>query len=59
MQTARPYLSKLERGVITPTLDTLERTASALGIDMSELFLRLANQFTSAVQVKRSPSRSC
>jgi transcriptional regulator with XRE-family HTH domain len=41
MGTARSYISKLERGLLVPSLQTLERATSALGIDIADLFLRL------------------
>ena len=44
MGTGRSYISKLESGTIIPSLQTLERTTSAFGIDLAELFLRLRRQ---------------
>jgi transcriptional regulator with XRE-family HTH domain len=44
MGTGRSYISKLESGGIVPSLQTLERATSALGIDLAELFLRLRRQ---------------
>ena|SRR5215469_13255263 len=41
MSIDRPHISRLERGIVTPTVPTLERLAAAFGIDISELFLRL------------------
>jgi ribosome-binding protein aMBF1 (putative translation factor) len=41
MSTGRSYISKLECGSTVPSLRTLERATSALGIDLAELFLRL------------------
>ncbi len=36
----RSYLGEIERGQVTPTLSTLEKLASALGIRPSALILR-------------------
>jgi transcriptional regulator with XRE-family HTH domain len=44
MGTCRSYISKLESGRVVPSLLTLERATSALGIDLAELFLRLRRQ---------------
>jgi transcriptional regulator with XRE-family HTH domain len=38
MKTSRPYLSRLERGVVSPSISTLERAALALGVDLCDLF---------------------
>jgi transcriptional regulator with XRE-family HTH domain len=37
--TARSYLSRLENGLLAPTISTLEHVASALDIDIADLFL--------------------
>jgi ribosome-binding protein aMBF1 (putative translation factor) len=37
--TARSYLSRIERGVSVPTLKSLQRIASALGIELTELLI--------------------
>jgi transcriptional regulator with XRE-family HTH domain len=37
MQVPRTYISKIENGKAIPTLGSLERLASALGVDVSQL----------------------
>jgi DNA-binding XRE family transcriptional regulator len=37
---ARANISRIERGLAIPTLTTLEKIASALGIDLLDLFIR-------------------
>jgi transcriptional regulator with XRE-family HTH domain len=37
MQVPRTYISKIENGKAIPTLGSLERLATALGVDMSQL----------------------
>jgi transcriptional regulator with XRE-family HTH domain len=37
---AVPYLSGIERGVVNPTLDVLDRLAKALNVDVGELLLK-------------------
>jgi len=49
MGTARSYLSKLERGLIDPSLSTLERAARALRLDVPEVFLRVRNRILELV----------
>ena len=44
MGTGRSYISKLESGRVVPSLQTLQRAASALSIDLAELFLRVRRQ---------------
>ncbi len=44
MGTGRSYISKLESGGLVPSLQTLDRATSALGIDLAELFLRLRRE---------------
>lgn len=34
----RGYVSELERGLVVPTLDSLERVAKALGVPVRDLF---------------------
>lgn len=34
----RVYLGRIERGIANPSVDVLERLASALGVEMVELF---------------------
>lgn len=41
MRTARPQVTRLESGISNPSLQTIERAALALGIDITEIFLRL------------------
>ena len=38
-RTARSYVSRLENGLVGPTISTLERVASALDIDVTDLFV--------------------
>ncbi len=43
--TARTYISRLECGLLVPSLDTLERVVMALNLtDLADLFLRLRRQ---------------
>jgi DNA-binding XRE family transcriptional regulator len=39
--TARPGLSRIERGLALPTLKTLERIAADLDMDILDLFIRI------------------
>lgn len=41
MGTARPYISRLERGLVDPSLQTLDRAAFALGVGLADLLLAL------------------
>jgi len=41
MGTVRSHISKVERGLLVPSFQTLERATSALGIDIADLFRRL------------------
>jgi ribosome-binding protein aMBF1 (putative translation factor) len=41
MNTSRSYLSKLECGILVPSLQTLERATAALGTDIASLFHQL------------------
>jgi transcriptional regulator with XRE-family HTH domain len=36
----RAYMSQIERGIANPTVDVLERIATALRVEMTELFVR-------------------
>jgi len=36
----RSHISKIERGLVVPSFQTLERATSALGIDIADLFRR-------------------
>ena len=40
MGTVRSHISKIERGLVVPSFQTLERATSALGIDIADLFRR-------------------
>ena len=48
-------LSQIERGVVSPSIDTLCGVCSALGLDISELFRRIAPD--AAIRVKREGER--
>jgi transcriptional regulator with XRE-family HTH domain len=37
----RAYVGKLERGVANPTVDTLEKLAAALKVDLSDFFSKV------------------
>ena len=39
--TARPGLSRIERGLALPTLKTLERVTAAFGVDLLDFFIRI------------------
>ena len=41
MGTVRSHISKIERGLLVPSFQTLERATSALSIDIADLFRRL------------------
>ena len=41
MGVKRSYVSRIERGRSSPSLYSLLRAASALGMDLAELFIRL------------------
>jgi DNA-binding XRE family transcriptional regulator len=45
-------LSKIENGQVTPTLDVIERTCTALGLTLGQLFQNYAVPDGSAQQVK-------
>ena len=49
MGTVRSHISKIERGLVVPSFQTLERATSALGIDIADLFRRRC-QKTQAAQ---------
>ena len=49
MGTVRSHISKIERGLLVPSFQTLERATSALGIDIADLFRRRC-QKTQAAQ---------
>jgi transcriptional regulator with XRE-family HTH domain len=36
----RAYMSQIERGIANPTVDVLERIATALRVEMAQLFVR-------------------
>lgn len=40
MGTVRSHISKIERGLVVPSFQTLESATSALGIDIADLFRR-------------------
>jgi len=40
MGTVRSHISKIERGLLVPSFQTLERATSALGIDIADLLRR-------------------
>jgi transcriptional regulator with XRE-family HTH domain len=42
--STRSHISKIERGLVVPTIPTVARLASALGIDIAEFFLHLRRQ---------------
>ena len=42
--STRSNISKIERGLVVPTIPTVARLASALGIDIVEFFLHLRRQ---------------
>jgi transcriptional regulator with XRE-family HTH domain len=48
-------LSQIERGVVSPSIDTLCGVCAALGLDLSELFRRIAPE--TAVVIKRPGER--
>jgi transcriptional regulator with XRE-family HTH domain len=48
-------LSQIERGVVSPSIDTLCAVCNALGLDISELFRRIAPD--TAIRVKREGER--
>jgi transcriptional regulator with XRE-family HTH domain len=48
-------LSQIERGVVSPSIDTLCAVCGALGLDISELFRRIAPD--AAIRVKREGER--
>ncbi len=39
-QIDRTYVSRLERGIENPTIAIIERLANALGVSISELFIK-------------------
>ena len=47
MRTSRSYISKLERGQLVPTLNTLHRAAQALGLKLADLLLDLSSRHLS------------
>ncbi len=60
MGTARPYISKLERGLIVASVLTIERIAYALGIDIADLFISLGSghpEATAGCKVDYEPGR--
>lgn len=53
------YLSDLERGMQTPTLDVVSRLATALKVTLAELFRPLDRRFRTRVRRPRTaPQRS-
>jgi transcriptional regulator with XRE-family HTH domain len=50
------YLSDLERGRQTPTLDVINRLATALKVTLAELFAPLNRRFRSRARRTRSDS---
>ena len=55
MQT--PYLSRLEHGSQTPTLDVVNRLARALGVTLAELFRPFDTAFRRRIRPRIGPSR--
>jgi transcriptional regulator with XRE-family HTH domain len=53
---ASGYLSDLERGQQSPTLDVVNRLARALGVTMSEMFMPLTERYRSQFRKRRSDS---
>jgi transcriptional regulator with XRE-family HTH domain len=51
------YLSDLERGTQTPTLDVVNRLATALDVTLADLFAPLDTRFRHRVRKDRSPGR--
>jgi transcriptional regulator with XRE-family HTH domain len=43
-KTARPSLSKIENGIVLPSLNTLSRISIALGVELKELFTRICHK---------------
>ena len=57
---AAPYLSRIENGTVNPTIDVLDRLATAFGVEI-DVLLRPVNESTSAPQplrAGRKPARS-
>ena len=50
------YLSDLERGLQTPTLDVVNRLATALKVTLAELFAPMGRRFRSRARRMRSDS---
>lgn len=50
---AAPYLSRIERGVVNPTIDILDRLAAALGVEVDSL-LRAPEQGSVAPEPLRA-----
>jgi transcriptional regulator with XRE-family HTH domain len=62
--TARSYVSRIEHGLVAPTVTTLERFAAALDIDIADLFItarlvadELATSSKSATRMEAPPTR--